>query len=90
MGDVVNASFDDAKTSNASGDSIIFLPDGFRASANYLGALYGYASNTWGYSYRVDNLGSLRFTAAPAIWIRDSRQWVTAQAWPTSLPGTPA
>lgn len=90
MGDVVHASFDDAKTSNASGDSIVVIPDGFRASASYLGALYGYASNAWGYGYRVDNIGNLRFTTTPAIWLRDSRQWVTAQAWPTSLPGTPA
>jgi len=89
VGDTIHAAFNDTQAAS-SADITFNLPAGFRISAAFFGALYGYTS-AWGYNFRIDNQGgSFKITGATSARIRDSRMWVVTEAWPTVLPGSPA
>ena len=92
VGGSISAGFEDLKWATGSGGTraMLTFPSGFAANAKYMGALYGASVNTWGYSFRTD-WPEIWPTSAGDIWLRDYRQWSTAQPWPTApLPGSPA
>lgn len=92
VGALVYASFEDPQVNAKEVDLI--LPPGFRCAAKYFPALYGYASREteWAYSFRVDVISGIFRLYSPSslIWLRDYRQFSTADPWPATLPGTPA
>lgn len=87
----VYASFEDMRWATGGGGNTAQLtfPSGFVAKAKYMGALYGYFSTAWGYSFRTD-WPRIWPTSSGDIWLRDYREWATADTWPTTLPGSPA
>lgn len=92
VGALVSAGFEDLKWATGSGSTRanLNLPAGFAANARYMGALYGYDGATWGYNFRTDWPG-IWPNSKGEIWLREYRQWSSAQPWPSApLPGSPA
>ena len=91
VGALVSARFEDLKWATGSGSTRanLNLPSGFATNAKYMGALYGYDGTTWGYNFRTDWPG-IWPNSKGEIWLREHRQWSSAQPWPSTLPGSPA